>query len=478
MQELIHNEVVGSYIAGAFAVDGGKRETLVSPVTQAPYHEIVYGGREEAEAAIAVAQEAFFVWKATSAPQRARCLREVAQIIHSREGELAELITMEMGKPICESRKEVNYAAGFFDWFAGEAERIYGMTIPSQFTNKELSIRYQPVGVCGVITPWNFPLAMPARKIAAALAAGCSVVMKPSPETPVCGLVIGEICRLAGIPNGVMNIVVGDEQAIGSALLDSNIVRKISFTGSCEVGKYLYEKSAKTMKKITMELGGNAPVLVFDDVPLEQAVEGSIATKFRNTGQTCICANRIFVQSTIYEEFVEQFTEKAKELIVGDPRHEQTQLSSVLHPVSAEKVTGCVADALDLGATGNLLSDKPNEAQVLSGVTPVMRIFTEEVFGPVAALIPFTAVDEGISMANAGDYGLASYLFTRNMAIAHRAIEELQYGMVGLNDPFLSTAQASFGGIRHSGIGREGGPTGIREYLVEKYVSAQISMLM
>lgn len=444
---------------------------LISPVTKNVWKTLSPAGADEVGLAVTAAQQAFQVWSKTPPPLRAKFLRDVADGLIKHKDLLAEAITMEMGKPIKESQAEIFYSASYFSWFAGEAERIYGVSIPSQFPNKSLKIVHEPVGVCGFITPWNFPIAMPARKIAAALAAGCTTITKPSPETPISMFLLAKVCQLAGIPDGAVNVVVGPEKEIGNVLLDSPIVRKISFTGSTQVGMYLYRRSADTMKKLTLELGGHAPLIVFDDASIEKAVEGTVIAKFRNTGQTCVCANRILVQEGIYDRFLEAFTNAVKKLQVGDPLDESTDLSTHIHVSAQEKVREQVKDALEKGAEAVLMSNEPYEPKILTGMTPSMKIFTEETFGPVAAIMKFKTMDEAVTLANASEYGLASYLFTGSMARANEAVSRLEYGIIGVNDGMISTAQASFGGVKNSGLGREGGPTGISEYLLEKYVS-------
>jgi len=421
------------------------------------------------------AQKAFASWKNVPGSVRAQYLRRTAFLMRENREFLAELMAKEMGKPVTEGLGEVEYSASFFDWFAGEAERIYGMTVPSHHPYKSLMLVYEPVGVCGVITPWNFPLAMPARKIAAALAAGCTVAAKPSGETAASMLLFAHFFEKIGLPEGVFNVLLGDGKFIGKALLHSPIVRKISFTGSTEVGRHLYEHSAGTLKKLTLELGGHAPFLVFDDADLEIAVKEAVVAKFRNTGQTCVAANRFLVQKGIYDAFLERFTEAVKALQVGSPFDPATEVSTVLHPASEEKVRAHIDDALEQGAKALLKGKEPYEPTILTEVTPKMRIFREETFGPVAPITPFSTFEEGIALANDTPFGLAAYLCSSGLKQAHRAAAELQYGVIGVNDGLPSSAETSFGGVKQSGLGREGGPTGIYEYLVEKFVSVAFS---
>lgn len=444
---------------------------MISPVTEQYWKKVFPIGSAETVQAIAVAHTAYCHWRDTPPPVRARLLRTIADLMIEHKDLLAKAITMEMGKPIRESREEILYGAGYFSWFAGEAERIYGIVIPSQFPQKKLEVVYEPVGICGLITPWNFPIAMPARKMAAALAAGCALVIKPSAETPVSLLLLAKICQLAGLPDGVVNVVLGPEQEIGNAFLDSAIIRKISFTGSTSVGMYLYRRSADTMKRLTLELGGHAPVLVFDDAAIDRAVAGILIAKFRNAGQTCIGANRILVQQGIYEPFMEAFVAAVKKLKVGDPFDEETDISRVLHVSAREKVNRHIEDALDKGAEAILMSAQPHQPKILSGITSSMKIFSEETFGPVAPITKFQSLDQAIGFANSTEYGLSAYLFSSSMQRAREAACRLEYGMIGINDGAISTPQASFGGVKHSGFGREGGPSGIYEYLSEKYIS-------
>lgn len=420
------------------------------------------------------AHEIFLLsWKNTTGRERAILLTQVA--LHLRENKelFAKTIIDEMGKTMREALAEVEYSAGYFDWFAGEAPRIYGTIIPAAQVGKKLEIVYEPVGVCGVITPWNFPLAMIARKVSAALAAGCTVVAKPSPETPLTCLLLAKLFQLIGIPEGVFSVVIGPEQEIGKALLSSSKIKKISFTGSTAVGKYLYEHSAPTLKKITLELGGHAPFIVCEDADLDKAVTGAIIAKFRNIGQTCIAANRFFVHKNIYNSFVEKLLQRIGALKVGDPYSLETDISNRLHPESQKKVHAQVEDALSKGATPLRLSTKAFEPQVLGHVTPAMTLFYEETFGPVVAIIAFETIEEVISSANDSEYGLAAYLYTESLSVASQITSALQFGIIGVNDGAVSTPEASFGGMKNSGFGREGGPTGIYEYLMEKLISTK-----
>jgi len=471
LEKFLKQKTYGSFINGSFLKGQYKVLPLKSPLSKQEWIGIIPAERNTVDEAIEAAQNAFKEWKLIPSPIRGQYLRKVGDALIAYKEPLAHTMAMEMGKPVSEGMREVHYAAGFFHWFAGEAERIYGLTIPSQFPDKRLQLAYTPVGVCGIITPWNFPLAMAARKIAAALAAGCTVVCKPSPECPLTLLILSEICRQLELPPGVMNVLAGDEELIGQALLESLWVRKISFTGSCEVGKYLYQRSAETLKKVTLELGGHAPLLVFNDANIEAAVQGTITAKFRNNGQTCVAPNRILVQEDAYEAYSKKLLEQIRNLKIGDPLDPRTDLSNVLHPTSAKKIQEHVQDALFKGAKAEVMGKNPYEPAVLSNVNFQMRVCREETFGPVLPLLRFKTIEEGITIANATEYGLASYVFTENIKTVDKVINDLEFGIIGINDGLPSTPQGSFGGVKNSGFGREGGPTGIYEYLNEKYTS-------
>lgn len=462
------------FIDGQFISSGQSKITLTNPTTKSPWKTILTASKEDTQHAINAAQAAFSTWKWVPPPVRGKYLRQCGDLLLQYQDQLAAIMAMEMGKPITEGKKEVDYSAGFFHWFAGEAERIYGKTIPSQFPEKRLMLIYEPVGVAGLITPWNFPLAMPARKIAAALAAGCTTILKPSAECPLSVLALAHIFQMIDLPKGVFNVLVGDEQMIGHELLSSPIVRKIGFTGSSEVGKTLYQHSAQTLKKLTLELGGHAPVLVFVDADFQKAIDGIITAKFRNNGQTCVAANRVFVHEKIYKAFSQQLVDRIKKLKVGDPLDPSTELSTVIHPSVTKKVPVHVEDAIKKGAKVLLKGEKPHEPTILGDVTPDMLIFEEETFGPVLPLIPFKDIQEGIALANQSPYGLAAYVYTEDMTTGHLALGALEYGIIGLNDGLPSTPQGVFGGVKESGFGREGGPTGLYEYCTEKFISIRI----
>ncbi len=424
-----------------------------------------------AEQAVEAASQSFDRWKKTPPQERSRILRKVGDIMLDHRVRLANIMTGEMGKTRKDGLAEVAYSSGFFHWFSGEAERLYNSQLRSPDGDKTIHYLKAPVGPCGLITPWNFPLAMPARKIAAALAAGCSLVLKPAAECPMSALFTAFACREAGIPPGVVNVILGDAKTVGETLLDSPKIKKISFTGSTEVGIYLYERSAKTLKKLSLELGGNAPVIIFDDADIDLAVEQAVIAKFRNNGQSCVAANRIFVQESVHDAFAEKFTAAVKKLKVGDPADPETDLTDTLHSSVLEKVPKHIEDALKNGAKALLKGSRPFEPTILSEAAPEMLICREETFGPAVPLIRFSEESDAFGMANDTPYGLASYLFTQSLKRARRAMDELQFGIIGINDGLPSSPSLSFGGVKKSGLGREGGPAGIDEYLVEKCVS-------
>jgi len=407
--------------------------------------------------------------------KRAEMLLKIADLLLSHTEQLAQLIVAEMGKPIKEARGEVAYAASYFRWFAEEAKRIYGQEIPSEKEGKRFSLRYFPIGGCAVITPWNFPIAMCARKIAPALAAGCPVVAKPAPETPLSMLIVATLIDDAGFPPGTCNILVGDEVAIGKAMTNDPRIRKFSFTGSTQIGTKLYAQCAPTLKKVTLELGGNAPFIVCQDADISSAVEGAIAAKFRNSGQTCICANRLLVHENVHTEFVSQFTKRVSSLKVGNPYDDATEVSSYINENSVEKVTIFKKDAAAKGGSLLFGEKAPHEPEIITGVTEQMRLFSEETFGPLVPIMTFSSDEEAIRLANQTEYGLASYVFTQSLFRANLYTEQLYYGMVGVNDGAFSAAEFPFGGVKYSGFGREGGPTGLYEYLSPKSISLMSS---
>jgi succinate-semialdehyde dehydrogenase / glutarate-semialdehyde dehydrogenase len=459
-----------------------KRFAVENPATGEVLAEVADGSIVETQAAIEAAVAAQPAWAATPAPQRAAVLRRAAALMLEQQERLATIMTLEQGKPLSESRGEIAYAASFLNWFAGEAERIYGMTIPASVANKRLLVLHQPVGVVALITPWNFPSAMVTRKLGPALAAGCAAILKPAEQTPLSALELGSLFVEAGLPPGLFNIVTAsDPLPFSQTVFEDQRVRKVSFTGSTEVGKILIRNSAATVKRLSLELGGNAPFLVFDDADFEAAVNGAIASKYRNGGQTCVCANRIFVQRGIYERFAEAFTARVAALKVGNGLAPETQIGPLIDQAALNKVRSHIADATEHGATvltgGKQAESERNGAgtfwqpTVLLNANPDMLVAREETFGPVAPLIPFDSEEEVIALANRTDYGLAAYFYSRDIGRVWRVAEQLQYGIIGANDALPSVAQAPFGGIKQSGLGREGGPQGIHEYLDVKYVS-------
>ncbi len=428
------------------------------------------------EKAVAAAHAAFPAWAAKTAKERAVLLRRWNDLILLHASDLAKLMTAEQGKPLAESKGEIAYAASFVEWFGEEAKRVYGDVIPGHQADKRILVLRQPVGVVAAITPWNFPAAMITRKVAPALAAGCTVVCKPATQTPFSALALAELAQRAGIPPGVLNVITGPAREIGGVLTGDSRVRKLSFTGSTEIGKLLMAQCAKTMKKVSLELGGNAPFIVFDDADLDAAVAGAIASKYRNTGQTCVCANRLLVQDGVYEAFSAKLVAAVEKLRVGDGLAGETEQGPLIDAAALKKVEEHIADATSKGARiafgghRHALGGTFFEPTVLTGVTPAMMVAREETFGPVAACFRFTSEQEAIAMANDTEYGLAAYLYTRDLARSWRVSEALEYGIVGLNTGIISTEVAPFGGVKESGTGREGSKYGLLDYTEIKYV--------
>jgi succinate-semialdehyde dehydrogenase / glutarate-semialdehyde dehydrogenase len=472
MSQFVRN---GHYIDGKW-VTSKETYPVCNPATGETIVEVAKGGAAETERAVTAAAAAFPAWRALTAKERSIKVRRWGELMLEHRDALAELLTREQGKPLAEARGEVAYAASFLEWFAEEAKRAYGDVIPSPFPHSKIVVTREPVGVVAAITPWNFPLAMITRKAAPALAAGCTMVLKPSEETPLSAFALAVLAEQAGIPAGVFNIVSGDAIAIGKVLTGSEVVRKLSFTGSTRVGKLLAAQCADTLKKLSLELGGNAPFIVFDDADVEAAVRGAMASKFRNTGQTCVCVNRFYVQNGIYDTFTKALADAVRKLRVGDALASEVDQGPLINQAALGKVQTHVADALSKGArvlTGgkaHALGGTFYESTVLVDAKPGMLIAQEETFGPVAACFRFDTEEQAIAAANDTPFGLSAYFYTRDMARAWRVAEALESGMVGINEGILSTEVAPFGGVKQSGLGREGSKYGIDEYLELKYL--------
>ncbi|WP_374690640.1 NAD-dependent succinate-semialdehyde dehydrogenase [Accumulibacter sp.] len=465
------------YVDGCWqAADDGRTLAVSDPASARVIGEVPLMGAVESGRAIAAAAAALPAWRGKTAKERAAVLRRWHDLIVANGGDLAQLITAECGKPLAEAVGEVAYGASFVEWFAEEGKRVYGESIPSPASDRRLLTIRQPVGVCAAITPWNFPLAMITRKVAPALAAGCTVVVKPAEQTPLTALALALLAHDAGLPAGVFNVLTGDPLAIGGALTASPLVRKLSFTGSTEVGRLLMAQCAATIKKISLELGGNAPFIVFDDADVAAAVDGAIIAKYRNTGQTCVCANRLLVQDAVYDRFVELLAERVRSLRVGAGSEEGVTQGPLIDAAALAKVEEHVADALAHGArvvTGGRRHARGGtffEPTVLADVTPAMRVACEETFGPVAPVFRFSDEAQAVAMANDTESGLAAYFYSRDVARCLRVGEALEYGMVGINTGLISNEAAPFGGVKQSGIGREGSKHGIDEYLEIKYL--------
>jgi succinate-semialdehyde dehydrogenase/glutarate-semialdehyde dehydrogenase len=451
-----------------------------NPATLEHLADVADATAEDARDAIEAASRAMPAWTAVPAIERARVLRRAEALMLERADALGRTLTLEGGKPLAEARGEIAYAASFFGWFAGEAERVYGRTIPASQASKRLMVLRQPVGVVGAITPWNFPAAMVTRKVGPAIAAGCSVVLKPAEQTPLTAIAIAEILAEAGLPAGVLTVVTtSDPAAVGSELLKSSLVRKITFTGSTEVGKYLMREASDSVKRVSLELGGHAPFIVFADADIEAAARGAITSKFRNAGQTCVCANRIYVHASVAKAFTDAFVPLVAALKVGNGVDAGVQIGPLIDQAGVNKVEAHVRDATSHGAQVRVGGHRPAERDhgyffeptVLTDVRDDMLVMREETFGPVAPIATFESEDEVIERANRGPFGLAGYFYTRDLSRAWRVAERLQYGIVGINDPLPSTAQAPFGGYKESGLGREGGSEGMEAFLETKYVS-------
>jgi succinate-semialdehyde dehydrogenase/glutarate-semialdehyde dehydrogenase len=465
------------YVDGTWIdAPGGAALDVTNPATGTRIGTVPVLGAAGTEAAVAAAHRAFPAWSAKTAKERGALLRRWYELIVANADDIGTLMTAEQGKPLAEARGEVTYAASFVEWFAEEAKRLYGDVIPGHQADKRILVLRQPVGVVAAITPWNFPAAMITRKVAPALAAGCTVVCKPASQTPFTALALAELADRAGIPKGVFNLVTGSARAIGGVLTADSRVRKLSFTGSTEIGKQLMAQCAGTMKKVSLELGGNAPFIVFDDADLDAAVAGAIASKYRNTGQTCVCANRLLVQAGVYEAFTEKLVAAVRKLAVGDGLKGATDQGPLIDESALAKVEEHVADAVAkgakvaLGGKRHALGGTFYEPTVLTWVTPEMKVAGEETFGPVAPLFRFETEAEAIRMAIDTEFGLAAYFYTRDLARSWRVSEALEYGIVGLNTGLISTEVAPFGGVKESGMGREGSKYGLLDFTEIKYV--------
>jgi len=454
---------------------GPSRFAVTDPASGALLAEVANLGAAETQAAIDAAQAALPAWAALPAKQRTAALQRWAALLHQHAEDLARLMTAEQGKPLAEARGEIGFGASFIEWFAEEARRVYGETIPTTDPDKRYWVLRQPIGVCAAITPWNFPVAMITRKVAPALAAGCTVVIKPAEFTPLTALAAAELAQRAGIPAGVINVVTGlDAPAIGKVLCDSDIVRHLSFTGSTEVGRILMAQCAPTVKKLALELGGNAPFIVFDDADLDSAVEGALASKYRNAGQTCVCANRLYVQDGVYDAFVKKLAARVKAMKVGNGFEDGVSVGPLIEPAALAKVDKHVKDAVKKGGKvltgGRRLKGQFYEPTVIAGATASMLVAREETFGPLAPVFRFKTEQEAIDAANATVFGLASYFYARDIGRITRVAEGLEYGMVGINTGLISTEHVPFGGVKQSGLGREGSTHGMEEYLEMKYL--------
>jgi succinate-semialdehyde dehydrogenase/glutarate-semialdehyde dehydrogenase len=465
------------YIDGAWVdADGGGTIPVENPANGERLGTVPKMGADETRRAIAAADRAWPSWRAKTAKERAVILRKWFELMMANQEDLAQLMTAEQGKPLTESRGEIAYAASFIEWFGEEGKRTYGDTIPSHGADKRIVVLKQPIGVCGAITPWNFPAAMITRKAGPALASGCTMVLKPASQTPFSALALCELAERAGVPKGVFSCVTGSAKEIGGEITGNPIVRKVTFTGSTEIGKLLMAQCAATVKKTSMELGGNAPFIVFDDADLDAAIKGAMASKYRNAGQTCVCANRILVQDKVYDAFARKLADAVSAMTVGDGTQPGTVIGPLIDMKAVEKVEHHIADAVKKGAKvlvggkRHKLGGSFFEPTVLVDVTTDMVVTREETFGPVAPLFRFKTEAEAIRMANDTEFGLAAYFYGRDIGRVWRVAEALEYGIVGINEGIISTEIAPFGGVKESGIGREGSKYGIEEFLEVKYL--------
>ncbi|ABA51029.1 succinate-semialdehyde dehydrogenase [Burkholderia pseudomallei] len=470
-----------AYIGGEWqAADSDATFEVFDPATGESLGTVPKMGAAETARAIEAAQAAWAGWRMKTAKERAAILRRWFDLVIANSDDLALILTTEQGKPLAEAKGEIAYAASFIEWFAEEGKRVAGDTLPTPDANKRIVVVKEPIGVCAAITPWNFPAAMIARKVGPALAAGCPIVVKPAESTPFSALAMAFLAERAGVPKGVLSVVIGDPKAIGTEITSNPIVRKLSFTGSTAVGRLLMAQSAPTVKKLTLELGGNAPFIVFDDADLDAAVEGAIASKYRNNGQTCVCTNRFFVHERVYDAFADKLAAAVSKLKVGRGTESGATLGPLINEAAVKKVESHIADALAKGAslmTGgkrHALGHGFFEPTVLTGVKPDMDVAKEETFGPLAPLFRFASEEELVRLANDTEFGLAAYLYSRDIGRVWRVAEALEYGMVGINTGLISNEVAPFGGVKQSGLGREGSHYGIDDYVVIKYLCVAV----
>lgn len=470
-----------AYIGGEWqAADSDATFEVFDPATGESLGTVPKMGAAETARAIDAAQAAWAGWRMKTAKERAAILRRWFDLVIANSDDLALILTTEQGKPLAEAKGEIAYAASFIEWFAEEGKRVAGDTLPTPDANKRIVVVKEPIGVCAAITPWNFPAAMIARKVGPALAAGCPIVVKPAESTPFSALAMAFLAERAGVPKGVLSVVIGDPKAIGTEITSNPIVRKLSFTGSTAVGRLLMAQSAPTVKKLTLELGGNAPFIVFDDADLDAAVEGAIASKYRNNGQTCVCTNRFFVHERVYDAFADKLAAAVSKLKVGRGTESGATLGPLINEAAVKKVESRIADALAKGAslmTGgkrHALGHGFFEPTVLTGVKPDMDVAKEETFGPLAPLFRFASEEELVRLANDTEFGLAAYLYSRDIGRVWRVAEALEYGMVGINTGLISNEVAPFGGVKQSGLGREGSHYGIDDYVVIKYLCVAV----
>ena len=477
LRKFSHFQREANLIGGQWVqADSGQTLDVVNPANGQRIGTVPKSGRAETRRAIEAAQAAFGEWSKRSALDRSKLLRKLHDAIMDNQEALAELLTLEQGKPLFESRGEVGMSAAYVLWFAEEGRRTYGDIVPSPWADRRILVTKEPVGVIAAITPWNFPSSMLARKLGPALAAGCTAVVKPASATPYSGLAWGLLAEEVGIPAGVVNIVTGSSGPIGDEICENPLVKKITFTGSTEVGKVLLTKAAATVKKVSMELGGNAPFIVFDDADIDRAVEGAIVAKYRNSGQTCVCTNRFLVQSGVYDRFVEKLVAATNQLKVGNGLEDGVKQGPLIDEGAVEKVEELIADAtakggrVVAGGARHVLGGSFFQPTVIAHAKSDMRFSTEEIFGPVSPVFSFDTEDEAVAMANATEYGLACYFYTGDLGRAFRVMERLKYGLIGVNEGLITTVEAPFGGLKESGLGKEGGHQGIEDYLDSKYV--------